>query len=119
MTAMDERREAAINRLKAKRDFRTHLAVYVVVNTILVVIWAASGAGYFWPIWVMGGWGIGLAFNAFACFSFHFFRLFRFDRRYFWMYRLRRLPISFSKKAIMSAVSRKLFLAFSICDVGV
>jgi len=31
---------------------------------LLVVIWAASGAGYFWPIWGIGGWGIGLAAHA-------------------------------------------------------
>ena len=59
-----ERREAAVKRVKAKRDFRIHLAVYVVVNSFLVVIWALSGAGYFWPIWAIVGWGIGLAFNA-------------------------------------------------------
>ncbi len=66
MTAMNERREAAIKRIKAKRDFRNHLAIYLVVNTLLVVIWAASGAGYFWPIWPIAGWGVGLAFNAFG-----------------------------------------------------
>jgi hypothetical protein len=59
-----KRREAAVKRVKAKRDFRNHLAVYVVVNSLLVVIWALSGAGYFWPIWAIVGWGIGLAFNA-------------------------------------------------------
>jgi hypothetical protein len=59
-----ERREAAVKRVKAKRDFRNHVAVYVVVNSLLVVIWALSGAGYFWPIWAIVGWGIGLAFNA-------------------------------------------------------
>lgn len=59
-----KRREAAVKRVKAKRDFRNHLAVYVVVNSFLVVIWALSGAGYFWPIWAIVGWGIGLAFNA-------------------------------------------------------
>jgi uncharacterized membrane protein len=65
MTAQDDRRQAAIGRLKAKRDFRIHLAVYLIVNTMLVVIWAATGAGYFWPIWPIAGWGIGLAFHAF------------------------------------------------------
>ena len=27
---------------------------------MLIVIWAATGAGYFWPIWPLLGWGIGL-----------------------------------------------------------
>lgn len=63
MDDRDERREAAVKRVKAKRDFRTHAATYVIVNVMLVGVWALSGAGYFWPIWVMAGWGVGLALN--------------------------------------------------------
>lgn len=66
MTAMDERRQKAVKRLKAKRDLRNHVASYVIVNTMLVIIWAMSGAGYFWPIWPISGWGIGLAFSAYT-----------------------------------------------------
>ena len=62
----DERRTAAVKRLKDKRDFRNHVAAYVLVNAFLVAIWAFSGGGYFWPVWVIAGWGIGLAFNAWA-----------------------------------------------------
>ena len=40
------------------------LTVYVVVNVMLVAIWAASGGGYFWPIWPILGWGIGLGCHA-------------------------------------------------------
>ncbi len=63
-----ERREAAIERLKAKRDFRNHVAVYLIVNAMLVVIWALSGQGYFWPVWPMLGWGIGLALHGWKAF---------------------------------------------------
>jgi uncharacterized membrane protein len=66
MTALDDRRQAAIRRLKAKRDFRIHMGVYLIVNTMLVVIWAVTGAGFFWPIWPIAGWAIGLAFHAFT-----------------------------------------------------
>jgi hypothetical protein len=62
----EERREAAVKRLKDKRDFRNHVAAYVLVNALLVAIWAFSGGGYFWPIWSIAGWGVGLAFNAWA-----------------------------------------------------
>ena len=61
MADADMRREAAIKRLEAKRDFNIHVAIYAIVNVILVVIWAVSGRGYFWPIWPILGWGVGLA----------------------------------------------------------
>ena len=60
----EERRAVAIAGIAGKRDFRCHALVYCAVNTLLVVIWAASGAGYFWPIWPIAGWGIGLAAHA-------------------------------------------------------
>lgn len=39
---------------------RDHLRAYIAVNLMLVAIWALTGAGYFWPIWPIVGWGIGL-----------------------------------------------------------
>jgi hypothetical protein len=59
-----ELRDEAIRRLRRKRTFRRHLAAYVVVNLFLIVIWLATGSGYFWPGWVIAGWGIGVAANA-------------------------------------------------------
>jgi uncharacterized membrane protein len=59
-----EIREQAIARLKQKRDFKTHLLIYVTVNTFLVVIWAVTGADFFWPIFPILGWGIGVVANA-------------------------------------------------------
>jgi hypothetical protein len=56
-------REQAIRSLKKKQDFRSHVVAYVLVNALLVGIWAATGAGYFWPIFPIAGWGIALAFN--------------------------------------------------------
>jgi 2TM domain len=38
MDDRDEQREAGLKRVKAKRDFRTHAAAYVIVNAMLVVI---------------------------------------------------------------------------------
>jgi hypothetical protein len=60
----EDLREKALAQLKKKRDFRTHLTIYVAVNVLLVVIWAVSDSGYFWPIWPIAGWGIGVAANA-------------------------------------------------------
>jgi hypothetical protein len=69
---MDEQatREAAIKRLKAKREFWSHVAAYVLVNGLLVVIWAVtSDGGHFWPMWSLLGWGIGLGFHAWDTFQ--------------------------------------------------
>lgn len=65
----DANREAAVARLKRRRDLRGHVVIYLAVNTMLVVIWAASGAGYFWPIWPIAGWGVGLALNAWTSYG--------------------------------------------------
>ncbi len=50
--------------MQAKRDFASHLMSYVVVNGFLIGGWAITGAGYFWPVWILGGWGIGLVMHA-------------------------------------------------------
>ena len=65
----EERRAAPTARITDKRDFRNHALVYCAVNTLLVVIWAASGAGSFWPIWPIAGWGIGLGLHAWRAFG--------------------------------------------------
>ena len=58
-------REQAIRQLRRKRDFWAHVAVYVVVNAFFVAMWyLVTGRGYFWPGWVLLGWGIGLVLNA-------------------------------------------------------
>src|SRR3954469_25336419 len=44
-----------------RQSFRIHLTIYVLVNLLLIGIWAASGGGYFWPIWPILGWGMGIA----------------------------------------------------------
>ena len=64
MDQQDERRAAAIERITDRREFRSHAFIYCAVNALLVVIWAGTGGGYFWPIWVIAGWGLGLAAHA-------------------------------------------------------
>ncbi len=63
MDELAEPRRAAIQRLKAKRDFKAHLVAYVIVNAFLIGIWAMNDGSYFWPFWTLAGWGIGLAFH--------------------------------------------------------
>jgi hypothetical protein len=66
-----DKREAAIARLKEKRDFTTHLMAYVAVNGFLVIVWwltSRNNSGYFWPAWVMAGWAIGLVMHGWETF---------------------------------------------------
>lgn len=65
MTDDMELRERAIRALKKRRDFRGHVLVYLLVNTFLVVIWwMTSPDGFFWPVFPIVGWGIGVVMNA-------------------------------------------------------
>jgi len=51
-------------RPNAAAEFDEHLRSYLAVMALLVVIWALTGMGYFWPIWPMLGWGIGIVSHA-------------------------------------------------------
>jgi 2TM domain len=58
-------RDRAVAQLKKRRDFYGHLLVYVLVNAFVVVIWAVTDAhGFFWPVFPIVGWGIGVVMNA-------------------------------------------------------
>jgi hypothetical protein len=64
-TREQPRRDQAMQQLKKRRDFRGHVLIYVLVNAFLVAIWAlTSDHGFFWPLFVIGAWGIGLVMNA-------------------------------------------------------
>jgi hypothetical protein len=58
----------ARKRVTARRDFASHLVAYLVINGFLVFVWAVTGAGYFWPVWILAGWGIGLVLHAWDTF---------------------------------------------------
>jgi len=58
--------QAAIERIEAKRGFSRHAMAYVAVNLLLIAIWAITSRGYFWPIWPILGWGLGLGMNYWA-----------------------------------------------------
>ena len=70
MSAMSEDiREQARKRIQARRDFWQMLAVFGGIIVILVVIWAATGAGYFWPMWPIFGLAIATIFTALNAFG--------------------------------------------------
>jgi hypothetical protein len=69
----DALRELAVKRLHEKRDFKTHLVVYVLVNLLLIVIYvvaaAVSGAWFPWVVFPIFGWGIGLGVHAWSVYG--------------------------------------------------
>ena len=61
MTPDAELRKKAIARLHQKRAFWRALGMFAVGNLLMVVIWAVSGFGYFWPVWTIVGGLFALA----------------------------------------------------------
>ncbi len=47
--------------------FEIHRHTYLLVAAALIAVWAVTGAGYFWPVWPLLGWGIGLCSHGRAC----------------------------------------------------
>ena len=62
--------EKAKKRVEAKVGFYIHLAVYVGVNLLLIVINVATSPQYLWFKWPLLGWGIGLFFHGMSIFVF-------------------------------------------------
>jgi hypothetical protein len=56
----------ALEKAKDLRKLYSHLTIYGLVNFASILIWLMSGGGYFWPIWILVGWGIGLVLEAAA-----------------------------------------------------
>ena len=64
-----DKRQVAIKRLKEKSEFHIHLFTYLVVNTMIMLVWAFTGGGFFWPIFVIAFWGIGVVLQAYVVYG--------------------------------------------------
>lgn len=62
--------QRAKKRVKAKLGFYIHLAIYMFVNTAIIVINMSAFPEYFWFIWPLLGWGIGVFFHGMEVFVF-------------------------------------------------
>ena len=56
--------------MEAKIGFYIHLAVYVGVNILLIIINLLTSSQYLWFRWPLIGWGIGILFHALGVFVF-------------------------------------------------
>ncbi len=66
---------------KKRAGFKWSLTMYILVNAFLVGVWAFSeDSSYFWPIWCMLGWGLGLMIQYFK--AYHKTGFFSIDKEY-------------------------------------
>jgi hypothetical protein len=70
----EEIRRMAHSRVAEKKGFFIHLTVYILVNALLVVIWAItssySKSPFPWFVFPLAGWGIGLLIHCLTVFVF-------------------------------------------------
>jgi hypothetical protein len=57
-------KKLARQRVEDRIGFLSHVAVYVLVNTGIIITWRLTGASYPWFIWPLLGWGAGLFAHA-------------------------------------------------------
>ncbi len=63
--------QEATKRVQKKMNFYKSLTSYLIVVAFLWAIYLITSPGaHPWPIWVMLGWGVGLAFQGMEAFSF-------------------------------------------------
>lgn len=63
----DPVRARAIRRLRQKMGVQAHVLVYLLANiTQVIVWWAYTPDQFFWPLWSILGWGVGLIFHVWA-----------------------------------------------------
>jgi hypothetical protein len=55
----------AVAQVQRWHDFKAHVSAYLLINTILIIIWAATGGGTFWPGVSLAAWGFGLSSQPF------------------------------------------------------
>ena len=64
--------EIARKRVEEKKGFFVHFIVYIIVNAVLIIIWAVgTGGGFPWFIFPLAGWGIGVLFHFLGVFVFN------------------------------------------------
>jgi hypothetical protein len=68
-TEISSDRDEAIRRLTARRHLMQTGVAFLGLIVVLIVIWAVSGAGEFWPIWPILGFGFAFASQGIAVYT--------------------------------------------------
>jgi hypothetical protein len=64
MSEDQDLRKFARKRLKKQQEFKQYLGVWVGVSILVTGIWfLTSPDGFFWPMWVIFGMGVGALFT--------------------------------------------------------
>ncbi len=67
----DEIRRQVEQKFEERSGLLQHGVAYAIVNLMLWSIWLTSGAGFPWPLFVSGGWGIGLLSHMISYYNEH------------------------------------------------
>lgn len=67
---------------KKRAAFKISLTTYLTINTLLIAIWYFTSGinSYFWPVWSILGWGLGVIMQYFN--AYHGQELFSVEREY-------------------------------------
>ena len=61
---MQSPRDTHLDELGHNRaSFKHHVTLFLVVNALFWLIWAATGSGYAWPIWTTALGSVGVIFH--------------------------------------------------------
>jgi len=64
---VDERRELNLRsqfNAQLRNEFLAHLSSYVIINGCMIATNLLTSPGYFWAMWPLGMWGVGLFLHA-------------------------------------------------------
>ncbi|NWF67911.1 MAG: protein kinase [Chloroflexi bacterium] len=62
-------REMVYKQHRKRNNFNIHASIYACINALLWMLFAFSGADFPWPLFVTGGWGIGLFFHGVSVYT--------------------------------------------------
>ena len=58
---LDKDQMRAVAQVQRWHDFKAHLGAYLLINAVLIIVWAVTGGGTFWPGISLAAWGRGLS----------------------------------------------------------